>query len=153
MAELSNLGAGLSRESPAIGKQPRLPAASQPLGEPDAAADSSARAAGNPKRKGTSPTQRSLKHMRDLGYLCAVVEKWNPHAMIRQDLYGFIDVLCVKGEDIVGVQACTGGDSAKRVDKIVEHDNYPLVITAMRIIVQSWRKNAAGRWVLREVEL
>lgn len=73
--------------------------------------------------------------------------------MIRQDLYGFIDILAVKGEDIVGIQACTGTNMAKRVTKIVEHANYPLVITAMRIIVQAWRKNAAGRWMLRETEL
>jgi hypothetical protein len=107
------------------------------------------------KSKGTSPTQRSLKHWRDLGYLCAVVEHFNPHVRIRQDLYGFIDILAIKGEDIVGVQA-TGGDGgnvAARVAKIVEHENYPLVIKAMRIVVHGWRKNAAGRWTLREIEL
>jgi hypothetical protein len=105
------------------------------------------------KAKPKSPTQRSLAYMREQGYLCQVVEHWNPFAHIRQDLYGFIDVLCVKGEDIVGVQACSATDSSKRVTKIVEHENYPLVIKAMRIIVHGWRKNAAGRWTLREVEL
>lgn len=104
-----------------------------------------------PKRK--QPTERSLEHMRELGYLCAVVEKWNPHAMIRQDLYGFIDVLCVKGEDIVGVQACTGANVSARIAKIVEHPNWPLVCQAIRVIVHGWRKNAAGRWTLRPVEL
>lgn len=109
-----------------------------------------------PKRarpKSVSPTQRSLAHMRELGYICAVVEKWNPHAMIRQDLYGFIDVLCVKGEDIVGVQATTGSHTAARATKITEHPNWPLVCNAIRVVVQGWRKNAAGKWVLREVEL
>lgn len=101
----------------------------------------------------TSPTQRSLKHMREAGYLCAVVEKWNPHAMIRQDLYGFIDVLCVKGEDIVGVQSTSGSNVASRVTKITEHDNWPLVCKAIRVIVHGWRKNAEKHWVLREVEL
>lgn len=110
---------------------------------------------GVPKRKPakTSPTQRSLKHLRAAGYLCAIVEKWNMHARIRQDMFGFIDVLAVKGDDIVGVQACVGGDVSTRIKKIVEHDNYPSVIAAMRIIVHGWRKNAAGKWVLREVEL
>lgn len=110
-----------------------------------------------PKRKPakTSPTQRSLKHMRAAGYVCAIVEKWNPHARIRQDMFGFIDVLCVNGEDIVGVQACSGagGDPAERVRKITEHENWPLICKAIRVVVQSWRKNAAGRWTLREVEL
>jgi hypothetical protein len=107
------------------------------------------------KPKATSPTQRSLKHMRDAGYLCAIVEKWNMHAKVRQDLYGFIDVLAIKGEDIVGVQATSGdgGNVAARVAKIVDHENYSQVIAAMRITVHGWRKNAAGRWTLREVEL
>jgi hypothetical protein len=101
----------------------------------------------------TSPTQRSLEHMRAQGYLCAVVERWNPHAMVRQDLYGFIDILCVKGSDIVGVQACASASMAARVAKIIEHENWPLVQPALTMLVQGWRKNAAGRWVLREIEL
>lgn len=111
--------------------------------------------AAKPKRKatGTSPTQRTLKHMRDAGYLCAIVEKWNMHAKIRQDLYGFIDVLCVKGEDIVGVQSTSGDHVAERVTKITEHANWPLVCDAIRVVVQGWRKNSKNRWVLREVEL
>lgn len=63
----------------------------------------------------TSPTQRTLKHLRDAGYpLVQVVEKWNPHAHIRQDLYGIIDVLAV-GADIVGVQATSGSNVASRL--------------------------------------
>lgn len=108
-----------------------------------------------PKRKfkGTSPTQRTLAEMRKRGYICAVVEHWNQFAHIRQDLFGFIDVLCVRGEDIVGVQATTGDNVAARVTKITEHENWPLVCAAIRVVVQGWRKNAAGQWVLREVEL
>lgn len=106
------------------------------------------------KRPSGSPTQRSLAHMREQGYVCAVVEKWNPHARIRQDLFGFIDVICVKGEEIVGVQACSGagGDVAARVRKISEHENWPLICDAIRVVVHGWRKSK-GRWVLREVEL
>ena len=105
------------------------------------------------KPKGPSPTQRSLAFWRAAGYLCDVVEHWNPHAFVKNDLYGFIDVLCVKGEDIVGVQATSGDHVAHRVTKITEHANYPLVCAAIRIVVQGWRKNAAGKWVSREVEL
>lgn len=125
------------------------------LPEPSTFPPMPATTAVKPKRKakGTSPTQRSLKHWRDKGYLCAIVEHWNQHAHIRQDLYGFIDVLAINGEDIVGIQACIGSDVSTRVKKIVEHDNYPKVIAAMRIVVHGWRKNAAGRWTLREVEL
>ena len=42
----------------------------------------------------TSPTQRTLKRMRESGdyKLVQVVEKWNPFARIRQDLWNF-DIL------------------------------------------------------------
>lgn len=125
----------------------------EPLPEPTAFPPMPAIRARKPKK--TSPTQRSLKYMRAAGYLCQVVEKWNPHARVRQDLFGFIDILCVKGEDIVGIQACSsaGGDPADRVRKITEHEHWPLVCDAIRVIVHGWRKNTAGKWVLREVEL
>lgn len=104
------------------------------------------------KKAGTSPTQRALKHWRALGYVCAIVERWNPHVRIRQDLYGFIDLLAVKGEDIVGVQACSTR-VAERVTKITEHANYPLVCKAIRIVVEGYSKNSKGKYVRREVEL
>jgi hypothetical protein len=100
-----------------------------------------------------SPTQRSLAHMRNQGYLCAVVEKWNPHAMIRQDLYGFIDVLCVKGDDIIGVQSTSWSNVSGRITKITEHENWPLVCNAIRVIVHGWKKGKTGKWVLREEPL
>jgi hypothetical protein len=59
----------------------------------------------------------------------------------------------VKGEDIVGVQSTSGDNVASRVTKITEHENWPLVCAAIRVIVHGWRKNAAGKWALREVEL
>ena len=39
-----------------------------------------------------TPTARSLNRLRADGWLAQVVERWNAHAMIRQDLFGFIDV-------------------------------------------------------------
>lgn len=105
------------------------------------------------KSKGTSPTQRTLKHMRGLGYLAEVVEKRLPRVFITKDLYGFIDVLAVKGEDIVGIQTTSSPNMAARVTKITEHENWPLVCKAIRIVVHGWRKNSKNRWVLREVEL
>ena len=43
----------------------------------------------------TSPTQLSLKKLREEGYTVAVVEHWNSFARIRQDLFGFIDLLAL----------------------------------------------------------
>jgi hypothetical protein len=41
-----------------------------------------------------SPTQRTLEYLRLSGYpLVGVVERWIPRALVRQDLFGILDVL------------------------------------------------------------
>lgn len=65
-----------------------------------------------------SPTQRSLAHLKALGYTAKVVEKWNPFAHIRQDLFG-IDVLALKvGEPVLVVQATSGTNHSARRTKL-----------------------------------
>ena len=82
-----------------------------------------------------------------------VVERWNPHARVRQDLYGCIDVLAV-GPDIVGVQATSGSNVAARVRKLTDSPALPVLRKAgVRVLVHGWRKAASGRWTLREVDL
>lgn len=106
------------------------------------------------KSKPKSPTARSLEHLRKSYALVQVVEKWNPHARIRQDLFGIIDVIAVSDTEIVGVQSTSGDNVVARVAKIAESDALPILLKAgIRVIVHGWRKNAAGRWTLREVEL
>jgi len=100
-----------------------------------------------------SSTQRSKAHMEAQGYTVAIVERWNPYARIRQDLFGFIDLLCVGNGETVAVQTTSGSNVSARVKKIADHENVGAVRNAgWRIIVQGWRKNAAGRYVLREVD-
>lgn len=101
----------------------------------------------------TSPTQRTLAHLRDAGYpLVQVVERWNPYARVRQDLFGIIDVVAV-GDDIVGVQATSASNVAKRVTKITDSAALPILRKAgIRVLVHGWRKSK-GRWKLREVDL
>lgn len=102
----------------------------------------------------SSPTQRSLKHLRDLGYpLVQVVERWNQYAKVRQDLFGIIDVLAV-GIDIVAVQTTSGSNVSARVTKMQESAALPVLKKAgIRVIVHGWRKAANKRWVLREIVL
>jgi hypothetical protein len=101
----------------------------------------------------SSPTHRTVQHLRAAGYpLVQVVEKWNPFARVRQDLFGIIDVVAV-GADIVGVQATSGSNVSKRVAKITESDALPILRKAgVRVLVHGWRKSR-GRWRLREVDL
>jgi hypothetical protein len=102
----------------------------------------------------SSPTRRSLEHLRKSGAdLVAVVERWNPHAKIRQDLFGCVDVLAIHGETTIAVQATSGSNVASRVTKLTESPALPVMRAAgWRILVHGWRKAANGRWVLREVD-
>jgi len=53
-------------------------------------------------------TQRTLKALRNDGWLVVVAERWNPYARKRQDLFGRIDLVAIKpGVGIMGVQVCT----------------------------------------------
>lgn len=101
-----------------------------------------------------SPTQRSLKHYRDQGYLAGVVEKWNPHAKIRQDLFGILDLVVVGNGETLGVQTTSASNMSARVKKITDSDALAELREAgWKVIVQGWRKNAQGRWVSREVDI
>jgi hypothetical protein len=101
-----------------------------------------------------TPTQRSLQRLRRDGWLAAVVEHWNPHAHVRQDLWGFLDILGAREGELIGIQATSRSNVASRVTKTREHPNFPIVAsTGMRIVVWGWSKMASGRYELREVEL
>ena len=66
-----------------------------------------------------SPTQRTLKQLRTDGFDCAIAEHWNPFAKIRQDLFGFIDILAVKKSIICGVQCTSRTNHSARRKKIL----------------------------------
>lgn len=67
----------------------------------------------------TSPTQKTLKHLRQQGYTCAIVEKWNAHTQVRQDLFGFVDVLAVGPGGTLAVQTTTNSNFSSRMTKIL----------------------------------
>lgn len=101
-----------------------------------------------------TPTQRSKAHLEAQGYKVAIVEHWNSFARIRQDLFGFIDLLAIRENETLAVQTTSGSNVSARVAKITEHENLPYIRNAgWRIVVHGWRKAANGRWTLREVDV
>jgi hypothetical protein len=104
----------------------------------------------------SSPTQHSLKLMRDRGYpLVQVVEKWIAPARKRVDLFGIIDIVCVGEEfgDTVGVQCTSDDHVSEHVRKVTDSPALPFLRKAgWRIVVQGWKKRC-GRWVVREVDV
>jgi hypothetical protein len=102
----------------------------------------------------SSPTQRSLKIMRERGFVCEITERWNPFAKIRQDLFNFVDILCVKDGITVAVQTTSYSNISARIKKIEALETYPIVRSAgWVILVQGWKKDKSGKWIVKEVIL
>jgi hypothetical protein len=70
-----------------------------------------------------TPTQLTLKHLRDLGYTAEVTERWNPHARIRQDLFGIIDVIALRGAETLAVQTTSASNVPARIRKIADSEH------------------------------
>jgi hypothetical protein len=102
----------------------------------------------------SSPTVRSLKAMRDQGYYAEVVERYNSFTKRRNDLFGFIDILCLGQNQVIGVQTTSYSNMSARIKKIREHENVHLVVASgIRILVHGWKKNKSNRWEYKEVEV
>lgn len=103
----------------------------------------------------TSPTQRSLKYMRDQGCIAAVVEKYNQYAKVRQDLFGFIDVVAVMPgqRGVIGIQTTTASNAASRMLKVLSEPRALAWVQAGNSIqIHGWAKRGARgkakRWTL-----
>lgn len=107
----------------------------------------------------TSPTQRSLAYLREQGMTVAIVERWNAFAKIRQDLFGFIDLvaLCPRN-GIIGIQTTTKVNMQARVNKILAENKSKLWLEAGgRIIVHGWKKpgkrDKTRKWFCSQIEI
>jgi len=100
-----------------------------------------------------SPTARSLQYAKRHGWPAQVVERWNPYAKVRHDLFGCIDLVALTGS-ILGIQACAGSSHSARLKKAMAE---PRLLTwlqcAAHFEVWSWAKRGARgkakRWTLR----
>lgn len=106
----------------------------------------------------TSPTQRTIAELKKLGYTVAIVERWNPYARIRQDLFGFIDILGIKPGEILAIQATDHTSHSKRRIKSLAHKNFPIWIAAGgKFEIWSFRKaGPRGKrkiWTVRKESL
>lgn len=121
------------------------------------------------RAKAISPTQRTLAECRKRGWVSQVVERWNPHAKVRVDLFGVIDLIAivslsptdalvppVAGErsGILAIQACAGTSHADRRTKILAEPRARQWVEAGgQLELWSWsmRGGAGARklWTLR----
>lgn len=99
-----------------------------------------------------SPTQLTLKLLREDGWTVEVVEKWIPGANIRKDLFGFIDLVALKDGQTLGVQATSYSNISARVKKIENAELLSAVRKASwQVWVIGWRKQN-NRWVHKIVD-
>lgn len=93
-----------------------------------------------------SPTERTLKMLRAAGITVQVVERWNPHAKVRQDLFGCIDLVAMDRHcpGVLGIQACAGASHANRLQKVLSEPRAKLWVQLQnRFWVVSWSKKGA----------
>lgn len=102
----------------------------------------------------SSPTQRSLKLLRDEGYTVAIVERWCSFTRKRYDLYGIFDLLCVGNGRTLAVQTTSASNVSARIRKIAESEHIAAVrADGWACEVHGWLKNSKGRWVCRRVDV
>ncbi len=93
-----------------------------------------------------SPTQLTLRNLRERGFRAEVVERWNPHAKIRQDLFGIIDVIGVRRGETIGVQSTSFKNRTSRMKKMAESEAIgDLREAEWTLEVHGWRK-IKNRW-------
>lgn len=101
----------------------------------------------------TSPTQRSLKWLRDQGYIAAVVEQnvripamnGQPAKMFKRDLFGFVDIVAMKadvmGTTFIQVTAGLGSHRTERQAKMEAADALrPMLAAGNSCEFHAWRK-------------
>lgn len=119
-----------------------------------------------PRRKpSTSPTQRARAELKRRGWPSAIVEHFNPHVRIRQDLWGVFDLLAIRPPEnvvghhpvyttitaqihlpaaILGIQVTTNTNRAARRDKLKA---WPLLAAwcATGALVELWTYSKMGK--------
>lgn len=101
-----------------------------------------------------SPTKRSLALLRETCQAVQVVEVWNPFARVRKDLFGWIDILAIRGTETVAVQTTAWSSISARAKKIAESDTVAAVRKAgWKIEIHGWKKGKDGRYVVKIVDI
>ena len=94
--------------------------------------------------KGLSITQRTLRQLRQEGFICGIVERFNPYAGThgkRQDLFGIIDIIVIKHDTICGIQSCSSSDFAEHDRRILSNEFAPEWLRAGGCLeLWGWRK-------------
>ena len=99
--------------------------------------------------------ERTLKAFKDSQFMIEKVEHFNTFAGVRQDLYGFLDLLAVHpAHGTWGIQVC-GSDFAPHVKKMTEERREQMLFWLLggnRCLLVGWRKLKTAGWQPRTRE-
>lgn len=105
----------------------------------------------------TSPTQRSLKFLREAGWTVEVVEHWNSYTRTRKDLFGCIDLVALRQGELAGIQTTSGHGSARIAKIKAEPRMVKWLEAGGTLYVHGWAKRGArGKrklWDCRVIKL
>jgi len=91
-----------------------------------------------------SPTQLTLKKYRSEGWLCGIVEKFVrfPPPGHRSDLFGFCDIIAIRGDESLYIQACAAASLSARRTKLRNEPNVSIVHLSphRRVVLIGWAK-------------
>jgi hypothetical protein len=103
-----------------------------------------------------SPTQLSLRFLRNTGWTAGIVERWIERVKKRIDLFHFADIVAVREDQpVLFVQTTTRTNLSARLRKLRTIPAVRVVLlSGSRVVVHGWEK-VAGKWepVKREVKL
>ena len=100
-----------------------------------------------------TPSQRTVLHLRKLGYQTANVESYNYFTKRKKDLYGCIDILAIGNGETLAVQVTSKSNMSARIKKIEASEFLAEMLrSGWRVIVHGWWKGTNGRYQLKEFE-
>lgn len=120
------------------------------------------------------PLQRSKRYLEEKGWHVWIVEVWNSWAHIRQDMYGFADLVAIRHDNkgVWAINACEdNGEVKSHIDKYLNGWDHPKkgrqppnshlpvwLAGGNRFSIAGWgKRSSAGQlsrkvWTLRMVE-
>ena len=98
-----------------------------------------------------SPTARSLKELREQGFIAQVVEHYNSFSRKRNDLFGIFDIVAIRDGETIGIQVTTESNNSARKNKIIDTSSHlrPWLRAGNLCQLWTWQKKN-NRWRYRK---
>jgi hypothetical protein len=94
-----------------------------------------------------------MRELHKRGMIAVVVEQWNSSRQLRQELFGFVDVLGIGAHGTLAIQATIDSSLMAKVSKIADSEYIGAVCDAgWSVEVWGWKK-INKRWRLNVIDV